>query len=295
MADYLVRAIGAGGNVRAFAAVTTALAEEARRRHDTWPVATAALGRALTATALLASTLKDPDESVTLRVAGDGPLRGIICDADEQGRVRGYVIEPHVDLDLTAQGKLNVGAAVGSGMLYVTRQLALQGIYTGSAELVSGEIAEDLAYYLTRSEQTPSAVGLGVRVGPDGAVVAAGGYMLQLMPATPDADRDRLEQNLARLGSVSLAVEQGMTPEEILAAVLAGLDYQVLERRDLRFQCRCSRERALSAIALLDESELTGLVDDGKGAELTCHFCSAVYRFSPEEVLQVRQKMREAE
>src|SRR5690606_38106847 len=143
MADYLVRAIGAGGNVRAFAAVTTALAEEARRRHDTWPVATAALGRALTATALLASTLKDPDESVTLRVAGDGPLRGIICDADEQGRVRGYVIEPHVDLDLTAQGKLNVGAAVGSGMLYVTRQLALQGIYTGSAELVSGEIAED--------------------------------------------------------------------------------------------------------------------------------------------------------
>lgn len=295
MADYLVRAIGAGGNVRAFAAVTTALVDEARRRHDTWPTATAALGRALTATALLGAMLKDPNESVTLRVAGDGPLQGIICDADEQGQVRGYVNQPHVDLDRTPQGKLNVGGAVGSGMLHVTRQLALQGIYTGSAELVSGEIGEDLAYYLTRSEQTPSAVGLGVRVGPDGAVVAAGGYMLQLMPATPDADRDRLEQNLARLGSVSLAVKQGMTPEEILAAVLAGLDYQVLERRDLRFQCRCSRERALSAIALLDESELTGLVDEDKGAELTCHFCSAVYRFSPEEVLQVRQKMREAE
>jgi len=292
MADYLVRAIGAGGNVRAFAAVTTALADEARRRHDTWPVATAALGRALTGTALLAATLKDPDESLTLRVAGDGPLRGILCDSDEQGRVRGYVVEPHVDVEPSSPGKLNVGAAVGSGMLYVTRQLALQGIYTGSCELVSGEIAEDLAYYLTRSEQTPSAVGLGVRVAPDGSVVAAGGYMLQLMPATTDADRDRLEENLGRLGSVSLAVEKGMTPEEILAAVLEGIDYQILERRDLRFACRCSRERALGAIALLDESELNALVDEDRGAELTCHFCNEVYRFSPEEVRRVRQGMQ---
>ncbi|WP_375221610.1 Hsp33 family molecular chaperone HslO [Symbiobacterium thermophilum] len=293
MGDYLVRAIGAGGNVRAFAAVTTALTEEARRRHDTWPVATAALGRALTGTALLAATLKDPNESLTLRVAGDGPLRGILCDADEQGHVRGYVTEPHVDLEPAARGKLNVGAAVGTGMLYVTRQLALQGIYTGSSELVSGEIAEDLAYYLTRSEQTPSAVGLGVRVGPDGAVVAAGGYMVQLLPATPDADRDRLEENLGRLGSVSLAVEQGMTPEEILSVVLTGIDYQILERRDLSFRCRCSRERALGAIALLDETELSGLVEEGRGAELTCHFCNAVYRFSPEEVLQVQRGMKD--
>ncbi|MEW8978197.1 MAG: Hsp33 family molecular chaperone HslO [Symbiobacterium sp.] len=289
MADYLVRAIGAGGNVRAFAAVTTALVDEARRRHDTWPTATAALGRALTATALLGAMLKDPDESVTLRVAGDGPLRGIICDADERGHVRGYVNEPHVDLDRTPQGKLNVGAAVGAGTIYVTRQLALQGIYTGSAELVSGEIAEDLAYYLTRSEQTPSAVGLGVRVDPDGVVVAAGGYLLQLMPATPDADRDRLEANLAQLGSVSLAVERGMTPEEILAAVLAGLDYEILERRDLSFTCRCSRERALAAIAMLDEKDLAALEEEDHGAELTCHFCNAVYRFSEEEIRAARQ------
>jgi Hsp33 protein. len=289
MADYLVRAIGAGGNVRAFAAVTTALVDEARRRHDTWPTATAALGRALTATALLGAMLKDPDESVTLRVAGDGPLRGIICDADERGHVRGYVNEPHVDLDRTPQGKLNVGAAVGAGTIYVTRQLALQGIYTGSAELVSGEIAEDLAYYLTRSEQTPSAVGLGVRVDPDGVVVAAGGYLLQLMPATPDADRDRLEANLVQLGSVSLAVERGMTPEEILAAVLAGLDYEILERRDLSFTCRCSRERALAAIAMLDEKDLAALEEEDHGAELTCHFCNAVYRFSEEEIRTARQ------
>ena len=291
MADYLVRAIGDGGNVRAFAAVTTDLVEEARRRHDTWPTATAALGRALTGTALLAATLKDPNESLTLRVAGDGPLRGIICDADEQGNVRGYVNEPHVDLEPASPGKLNVGAAVGRGMLYVTRQLALQGIYTGSAELVSGEIAEDLAYYLTRSEQTPSAVGLGVRVGPDGAVVAAGGYMVQLLPATPDADRDRLEENLAKLGSVSLAVERGMTPEEILAAVLEGIDYEVLERRDLHFACRCSRERALGAIALLDDADLAALVEEDHGAELTCHFCNEVYRFTEEEIRAVRKGM----
>jgi len=291
MADYLVRAIGAEGNVRAFAAVTTALVDEARRRHDTWPTATAALGRALTATALLGATLKDPDESITLRVAGDGPLQGIICDADEQGQVRGYVNQPHVDLDRTSQGKLNVGGAVGSGMLHVTRQLALQGIYTGSAELVSGEIGEDLAYYLTRSEQTPSAVGLGVRVDPDGSVVAAGGYMLQLLPATPDADRDRLEENLAKLGSVSLAVERGMTPEEILAAVLEGIDYEVLERRDLHFACRCSRERALGAIALLDDADLAALVEEDHGAELTCHFCNEVYRFTEEEIRAVRKGM----
>ncbi|MBP2019720.1 molecular chaperone Hsp33 [Symbiobacterium terraclitae] len=291
MADYLVRAIGAGGNVRAFAAVTTALVDEARRRHDTWPTATAALGRALTATALLGAMLKDPNESVTLRVAGDGPLQGIICDADEQGQVRGYVNQPHVDLDRTPQGKLNVGGAVGSGMLHVTRQLALQGIYTGSAELVSGEIGEDLAYYLTRSEQTPSAVGLGVRVDTDGSVVAAGGYLLQLLPATPDADRDRLEENLVKLGSVSLAVERGMTPEEILAAVLEGIEYQVLERRDLHFACRCSRERALGAIALLDDADLSALVEEDHGAELTCHFCNEVYRFTEEEIRAVRKGM----
>lgn len=291
MADYLVRAIGAGGNVRAFAAVTTTLADEARRRHDTWPTATAALGRALTATALLGATLKDPNESLTLRVAGDGPLQGIICDADEQGQVRGYVNQPHVDLDRTPQGKLNVGAAVGSGMLHVTRQLALEGIYTGSAELVSGEIGEDLAYYLTRSEQTPSAVGLGVRVDPDGSVVAAGGYLLQLLPATPDADRDRLEENLVNLGSVSLAVERGMTPEEILAAVLEGIDYQIRERRDLHFACRCSRERALGAIALLDDADLAALVEEDHGAELTCHFCNEVYRFTEEEIRAVRRGM----
>lgn len=288
MPDYLVRAIAAGGNVRVFAAVTTDLVNEARRRHDTWPTATAALGRTLTGNALLGATLKDPNESLTVRIAGDGPLGGIVCDSDEQGQVRGYVNNPHVDLDPNAQGKLDVAGAVGKGYLHVTRQLALEGIYTGSADIVSGEIAEDLAYYLTQSEQTPSAVGLGVRVDPDASVVAAGGYLVQLLPATTDGDREQLEVNLSALGSVSLAVEQGLTPEQILGSILAGFDYQVLEQRDLHFACRCSRERALGALALLDEEELEAMLAEDQGAELTCHFCNEVYRITEGEIRTVK-------
>lgn len=287
MSDYLVRAIGAGGNIRAFAAVTTGLADEARRRHDTWPTATAALGRTLTAAALLGATLKSVNESLTLRVDGDGPLGGVICDADEQGQVRGYVHNPHVDLDLK-HGKLDVGGAVGAGYLHVTRQLALEGIYTGTAELVSGEIAEDITHYLTKSEQTPSAVALGVRIAPDGHVRAAGGYMLQLLPATSDADRDQLEANLSALGAISQAVEEGLTPGQILGQLMAGIDYKILETRDLHFACRCSRERALDAIALIDPQDLDNLIREDRGAEVSCHFCGELYQYSEADLTEAR-------
>jgi len=294
MTDYMIRAISADGSIRAFAARTTETVEEARRRHDTWPTATAALGRALTGTLLLSATLKDPKESVTLRVEGDGPLGRITCDADEQGNGRGYVLNPHVDLVLNAQGKLDVAGAVGRGYLYVTRQLALEGIYTGTAELISGELGEDLAYYLSRSEQTPSAVALGVRVAPDGHVVAAGGYLVQLLPAASDEDRQRLEENIRAMPGVSLAVEQGMTPEQILDAVLAGVEYRILERRPVRFACRCSRERARGLLAALDLAELEAMVREGKGAELTCQFCGEVYRFTQEELLEAQRERRPA-
>lgn len=293
MSDYMVRAIAAGGNVRAFAARTTDAVEEARRRHDTWPTATAALGRALTGTLLLSATLKDQNESVTLRVEGDGPLGGITCDADEQGNGRGYVRNPHVDLDLNAQGKLDVGTAVGKGFLHVTRQLAVEGTYTGTSELVSGELGEDLAYYLTKSEQTPSAVALGVRIGPDGSVVAAGGYMIQLLPATSEAEREQLEVNIRAMTSVSLALEEGMTPEQILGSVLAGLDYKILEKRELRFQCKCSRERALGALASLPEEDLEAMIAEGTDAELTCQFCGEVYQFPISEVAAQRERKNE--
>lgn len=291
MSDYLVRAIGSGGNIRAFAAVTTTLVAEARRRHDTWPTVTAALGRALTATGLLSATLKDPAESITLRIAGDGPVGGIICDSDEQGQVRGYVHNPHVDLP-PRNGKLDVAGVVGAGSLHVTRQLALEGMYTGTSELVSGEIAEDLTYYLTQSEQTPSAVALGVLVGKDGGVIAAGGYLIQLLPAVSESEREQLEVNVRALGAVSMAVEQGLSPEALLGTILAGIDHRVLERRELHFACRCNRERALDSLMLVDPDGLDDIINTDKGAELTCHFCGEVYRFTEDELRAARLRGR---
>lgn len=277
--DYMVRAIDEGGNIRIFVATGTELANEGRRRHDTWPTATAALGRSLIATALLSATLKDPNESITLRIQGDGPLGGITCDADEQGQVRGYVREPHAEAD-PVNGKLNVAGIVGSGYVHLTRQLSIQGTYTGTSEIVSGEIAEDLAYYLTKSEQTPSAVALGVRVAPDGSVTGAGGVLLQLLPAATDEQREQLEVNLQALGAVSRAVELGMSPEEILAAVMAGIPYKILERRDIHFACRCSRERAGDTLASLGRDDLMHLIEQEGGAELNCHFCNEKYQFT---------------
>lgn len=292
MSDYMVRAIGGGGNVRIFVARTTDLVDEARRRHDTWPTTTAALGRTLTATGLLSATLKEANESITVRVEGDGPCGGIVCDADEQGHVRGYVREPHAEAE-PKNGKLNVAGVVGSGYIHVTRQLAIEGVYTGSSEIVSGEIAEDLTHYLYTSEQAPSAVALGVLVAPEGKVVAAGGYLLQLLPATPEADRDQLEANLRAVGPISQAVEQGLTPEEILADIMAGLDYQILERRTVAFACRCSRERALGSLTTINPVDLQHMIDQDKGAEMTCHFCGEVYHFTEEELRSVHTQHEE--
>jgi len=287
MADYMVRAMDVAGNIRIFVATTTDLVNEARRRHDTWPTVTAALGRALTGTALLSATLKDRGESITLRIAGNGPVGGITCDADEQGQVRGFVREPHVDLE-PKNGKFDVAGVVGEGYVHLTRQLALEGTYTGTAEIVSGEIGEDLAYYLTKSEQTPSAVSLGVRVAPDGTVTASGGILLQLLPAATDDEREQLELNLQALGAVSSAVETGLTPEAILGQVMAGIPYKLLEKRDVHFACRCSRERALSSLASLDPADLEAMIVEDGGAELNCQFCNEKYQFSADELRELR-------
>lgn len=294
MPDYMARAIGANGNIRLFAATTTDLANIARRRHDTWPTATAALGRTLTGACLLSATLKDPSESITLRFAADGPIGGITCDADEQGQVRGFVKNPHVDAE-PKHGKLDVAAVVGRGYVHLTRYLRFEGTYTGTSEIVSGEIAEDLAYYLTKSEQTPSAVALGVRVAPDGAVTASGGYMVQLMPATSEEEREQLEVNIRALGAVSQAVEQGLSPEDVIASVMAGLDYKILETRDLHFACRCNRERALGIMSSIAPADLEQMIREDKGAEMTCQFCGEIYHFSDEELLSVHRSPGEGE
>lgn len=277
MADYLVRATVKDGAIRAFACTTTHLCDEARRRHATAPTATAALGRTLTGVALLGATLKDR-QSLTIRVVGDGPLGGIVADGDEQGRVRGYVQRPDVDLELVG-GKLDVGGAVGrTGHLHVTRDYGLKEMYTGTSELVSGEIAEDLTDYLTRSEQVPSAVSLGVLVNPEGSVRAAGGFMLQLLPGASDAEAAILEENLQAMGAVSRAIDAGETPEGILAAMLDGFAYTILGQQELRFACRCSEQRALDMLATLSAADLEEMLREDGGAEMVCHFCGEVYR-----------------
>lgn len=280
--DYLVRATAEEGRILALVARSTELVEQARRLHDTLPTATAALGRVLTAAALMGATLKQ-GQSVTLRVLGDGPLGGIVATA-RGGAVKGYVGEPRVDLPLSADGKLDVGAAVGKGVLCVTKDLGLREPYNGSVPLVSGEIGKDLAYYFATSEQTPSAVALGVLVGPAGEVKAAGGYLMQLLPGADEEMAARLEKNVQATGPVSRLVAAACTPEDTLAMLLDGFTVKLHERRFFRFACDCSRERLREILLALGPEELAKLLAEQGGAEARCGFCNRVYRFGPEEL-----------
>lgn len=275
MHDHLLKATVPG--VRAFAAVTTTLVEEARRRHDCYSVAAAALGRTMTAALLLAANLKT-DEYVTVRIAGDGPLRGVIADAHASGTVRGYVNEPHVELPL-AGCKLDVGGAVGQGHIHVTRFTGLKQPFTGTVPLVSGEIAEDVANYLLVSEQTPSTVSLGVLVDTDFTVVAAGGLIVQAMPGADDEVLARVEANLAALPTVSQLVHQGADAASILAGVFTGLEYTTFEPMPLAFRCQCSTERVENMLVSLGRQELSEMAAEGR-AEVRCHFCGEKYQIA---------------
>jgi molecular chaperone Hsp33 len=281
MSDKLVRAIAADATVRAFAAISTDVVEEARKRHDSFPVATAALGRALTAALLLGATLKE-NENITLRIAGDGPLGGIIVDTDGAGNVRGYVRNAQFHLP-AKNGKLDVGGAVGAGFLYITRDAGLKEPYTGSTPLVSGEIGEDITHYLYTSEQTPSTVALGVLVNPDYSVQAAGGFIVQAMPNVTEETLDILEENLKKLPPVSSLVSIGKSPEDILALIFEGLPMQTLSEEPVCYCCRCSRERLSSVFKSLGEQELQEMIEEGQ-AEARCHFCNEVYHFSREDL-----------
>lgn len=272
MNDHLAKAAVPG--VRAFAAVTTGLAEEARRRHDCYPVAAAALGRTMTAALLLAANLKT-DEYLTIRIAGDGPLGGVIADAHARGTVRGYVRNPHTELPL-ADGKLAVGRGVGAGQIHVTRFTGLKQPFTGSAPLVSGEIGEDVANYLLVSEQTPSTVALGVLVSPDCSVAAAGGIIVQAMPGASEAMLAAVEANLAALAPVSALVSGGDDAAAILGRVFAGLPATVYEPSPLAFKCQCSAERVEAMLISLGKAELDEMAAEGQ-AEISCHFCGEKY------------------
>lgn len=284
---YLVRATAYGGLVRAFAVDSTMVVDELRRRHGTDPVVTAALGRVSTGALIFGAMLKEPDQLVTIRVQGDGPAGTLLASANGAGEVRGLVGNPRPEVDQVRAGKLNVSGAVGtSGRLTVTRDLGLRQPYSSAVELVSGEIGEDLAYYLARSEQVPSAVGIGVFVAADGTVEAAGGYIVQLMPGLDDGSIANLEAGIGALPHPTTMLRAGETPEEILGRIFPD-GYEALARTPVRFHCPCSRERAENALILLGAPALEELRDDHadrEHTELVCEFCAAIYRFTPEEL-----------
>ena len=274
--DYAVRATVQGGMLRAFAARTTELVKELQRRHHTWPVATAALGRAVTVGAMMGLMLKGDRDRLTIQIKGDGPIGQIVVDADSRGNVRGYVDNPAVDLPLNARGKLDVAGAVGKGMLYIVKDLGLKEPYRGSVPLVSGELGEDFTYYFTTSEQIPSAVGVGVLVDRDGSVLASGGFILQLLPGADEEMITQLEERISAMDSVTDRIQSGATPEDLLREAI-GEEVQVLQRQPVSFDCSCSPERIRSLLKSMGKEEISDILKSRGEAEVVCHFCNERY------------------
>lgn len=285
MKDYLVRAVGFNGQVRAFAARTTDTVGEAQRRHNTWPVVSAALGRSMTASVMMGAMLKGEDK-ITVKVDGNGPIGAMVIDTDAKGSVRGFVTNGQVHFDLNPQGKLDVRAGVGTeGFLSVVKDLGMKDMFSSQVPIVSGEIAEDFTYYFATSEQAPSSVGLGVLVNPDNTILAAGGFIVQLMPGCEEETITVLEKHLATIEPVSKMIEKGMTPEEILAAVLGEEgNVQILNTMPVQFQCTCSKERYGRALMGLGVQELEEMIEEEGNIETQCHFCLETYDFSEAEL-----------
>lgn len=284
MKDYMVRAIAAEGRIRAFAAFTRDTVEAARQAHNTSPVVTAALGRLLTAGAMMGSMMKGEKDLITLRVSGDGPVQTLLVTADSHGNVKGYPGEACVLLPANSVGKLDVAGAVGSGTLTVIKDIGMKEPYSGTCELATGEIAEDITYYFASSEQTPSSVGLGVLMTKDNTVNVAGGFIIQVMPDLSEETLAALENGLARIRSVTELLERGMTPEELLRLILGEHKPEILDTMPVRFQCDCSRQRVSKALALIGKDEMQSIIDDGKPIEVKCHFCNTAYSFGVDEL-----------
>ena len=288
--DYIIIATAADGGIRAFAATTRGLTEEARRAHNTSPIATAALGRLLTAGALMGCTLKNEDDLLTLQIEGNGPIGGITVTADAKSNVKGFVKVPEVMLPPNAKGKLDVGGAVGEGILSVIKDLGLKEPYIGQVELQGGEIAADLTYYFAVSEQTPSAVSLGVLMEKNNTVKQAGGFIIQLMPGAPSELIDRLENKLNGLPSVTTLLDEGKSPEQMLGMILGDMELEILEKRNTGFYCNCSRERIEKVLFSIGKKELTEMIEEGEPIEVKCHFCNKAYRFETAELKRILQE-----
>ena len=286
----MIRGMTAGNEVRYFAAYTRGLVEEARQIHGTNPIATAALGRTLTAGAMMGAMCKNETDVLTLQIKGDGPLGGITVTADSRGNVKGYVNNPEVLVHAKPNGKLDVSGAVGNGILTVIKDLGLKEPYSGQVDLQTGEIAEDLTYYFAESEQIPSAVGLGVLLNKENTVRQAGGFIIQVMPDAAEETIARLEKNISLLPPVTSILEEVHTPEGLLDVVLSGVDHQIQERYETRFYCNCSKERVEKALISIGKKELASLIAEKKPAQLHCHFCNTDYEFSVSELEEILKK-----
>lgn len=292
MSDYIVRATAADNQIRAFAITSRDLVEKARQIHNTSPVATAALGRSLSAGAMMGSMMKGEQDLLTLQIRGDGPLGGITVTADSKAQVKGYVNEPAVLIPANAKGKLDVSGAIGKGMLQVIRDLGMKEPYVGQTELQTGEIAEDLTYYFATSEQIPSSVGLGVLLNRDNTVRQAGGFIIQLMPYTEEKVIDALEKRLAGMNSVTELLDQGLTPEGILEELLGEFGLTINDTIPTAFSCNCSKERVEKAIISIGSKEIREMIRDGKPIEVKCHFCNEAYTFTIEELKEILNKAK---
>ncbi len=296
MSDRLITAIGAGGIVRAIGADTTELVQKAVDLHEMSSVAAAALGRLLTGAVLLSKQLKNETDTLTIKIKGDGPLGGVIAVATADASVRGYVDEPYADLPLRGDGKLDVGGGIGKGQLNIIKDLGLKEPYVGTCELVTGEIAEDLTYYLAVSEQVPSVVALGVRLAPDPekikpyVVQYAGGYILQLMPGAPDSLIDDLERQIRCLPSVTTLMDAGESIENIVEDILIGNGYELKETRPCQYKCNCSREKMERTLISIGAKDLQEIINDKNGAELCCQFCNSRYYFTTEEMVKLLEE-----
>ena len=290
MKDYIVRATAAEGQIRAFAITSRELVETARQDHNTSPVATAALGRLLSAGAMMGVMMKGEKDVLTLQIRCNGPIGGLTVTADSHGNVKGFVENPDVMLPPNAKGKLDVGGALDLGFLSVIKDLGLKEPYVGQTELKTGEIAEDLTYYFATSEQVPSSVGLGVLMEKDNTVRCAGGFIVQVMPFVDDEVLDKLEANIQKIQSVTAMLDNGHTPEEMLNQVLEGLDVEITDTLPAKFSCNCSKDRIEKAIISIGKKEIQAMIDDDKPIEVKCHFCNTAYKFEVEELKKLLKK-----
>lgn len=288
MSDYIVRATAANDSIRAFAITSRDMVEFARDSHNTSPVVTAALGRMLSAGAMMGAMMKGEEDLLTLQIQGSGPMKGITVTADSKGNVKGFPNVSNVMLPPNKDGKLDVGGAIDIGILRVIRDLGLKEPYVGTCELQTGEIAEDLTYYFATSEQIPSSVGLGVLMDKDNTVAQAGGFIIQLMPFTEDKVIDKLEENIKNLSPVTTYLADGKSPEEILDIVLDGFEVKILDKLDTQFKCDCSTKRVERSLLSLSMDDINSIIADDKPVEVKCQFCNKAYNFSIDDIKKLR-------